>query len=72
MGGKLSEERSPGEWRRKKLRGCQVSCVARMWGFGPVSGPRASRARILQGGDTVKQVLATAAPAVPDAAAPKL
>ena len=34
-----------------------VSRVARIWGFGPVSGPRASRARILQGGDTLSRCL---------------
>lgn len=49
-----------------------VYFVARMWGFGPVSGPRASRARILQGGDTLKQVLDTTAPPLRNTEAPKL
>lgn len=57
MGRKLGQERSPIDRRWRKHKGCQVSCASRMWGFGPLSGPRVSRARILQGADTVKQVL---------------
>lgn len=71
MGGKLRKERSLGEGRWKKLKGCQVSCAVRMWGFGPVSGPRVSRPRSLQGEDTVKQGLGTAASPPHNAAAPK-
>lgn len=68
MGGKLIEERGETE----DAQWVSVSRVARMWGFGPVSGPKASRARILQGGDILKQVLDTTAPPLPNTEAPKL
>ena len=68
MGGKLMEERRETEDAQR----VSVFHVARMWGFGPVSGPRASRARILQGGDTLKQMLDTTALPLHNTEAPKL
>lgn len=55
--GSLARRRDPENGDGREFQGCQVSCATRMWHFGPISGPRASRAGVLQGGAPVKPVL---------------